>query len=60
MRNGKCTLILKDESTDRSPYEVKSLEDFMNRPFDELFEYLSTPRQRVEPSTAPEQHKQYG
>ena len=45
MRNGKCSLVLKDESTDGSPVTVTSLQDFMNRPFEELWEYLHTPRQ---------------
>jgi hypothetical protein len=60
MRNGKCFLSIKDEVNDSPPYEVKSLNDFMNRPFEELFDYLSTPIQRVEPSTPQGNLKQYG
>jgi hypothetical protein len=60
-RDGRCVLVLKDEAGGASsPIEVKSLEDFKNRPFDELWEYLMTPRQKIEPTTAKENLKQYG
>jgi hypothetical protein len=38
MRNGQCNLVLKDESKDRPPYSVDSLNHFMTREFDELWE----------------------
>jgi hypothetical protein len=60
MRNGRCSLVLKDETSDSSPVSVTSLQDFMNRPFDELWEYLNTPRQKRKSSTTDENHKQYG
>ena len=59
-RNGKCTLVLKDESSDVAPVSVISLNDFMTRPFDELSDYLHTPRQKFEPSSTDENQKQYG
>lgn len=36
-RNGKCGLVLEDESSDSSPVSVESLKDFKKRPFDELW-----------------------
>ena len=61
VRDGKCTLVLKDETSDGSPVQVISLDDFMNRPFEELWVYLHTPRQKsIEPSTTEEHLKQYG
>jgi len=34
------------------PYHIEKYEDFAVRPFDELFEYLSTPKYRLDRSTA--------
>jgi len=58
MRNGKCTLVLKDETSDTPPYSFTSLEDFKNRPFQDLLDYASTPKHKAEPATT-EEHKQY-
>ena len=45
MNNGKCSLVLKDESgADHPPFSVTSFEDFKNRPFDELWEMVTTPK----------------
>jgi hypothetical protein len=51
MRNGNCTLILKDESKgDKHSYSTESFEHFKSREFDELFEMLSTPKYKMDRS----------
>jgi hypothetical protein len=32
------------------PYQIQKYEDFANRPFDELFDYMSTPKYRLDRS----------
>jgi hypothetical protein len=61
MKNGACGLVLKDETSDSSPYSIPSrlFEDFKNKSFDSLLEYASTPKQKFEPTDS-EEHKQYG
>jgi hypothetical protein len=60
MRNGKCSLILKDESgSDHPPVEVTTFEAFKSRPWDELWEMVTTPRYKMEPSTTQDYQKQY-
>jgi hypothetical protein len=59
MKNGKCSLIIKDETADVPPYSVTSLEDFKNRSFQDLLDYAVTPKHKTEPATTEEQ-KQYG
>jgi hypothetical protein len=59
MKNGKCALILKVETGDIPPREVISLQYFMNRPFDELLDYL-TPKATSNSNKNTENHKQYG
>jgi hypothetical protein len=45
MREGSCTLILKDESRgDKSPISIESFEDFRDKPFDELWKLATTPK----------------
>jgi hypothetical protein len=60
MRNGECTLVIINEIGDHNPYEVTSLEAFKTRPFEELWEMVTTPKYKMEPSTTQEDHKQYG
>jgi hypothetical protein len=50
MRNGKCYLALKDETQDKPPYDIPKLESFKNSSFDELFEWASTPRTKLDRS----------
>jgi hypothetical protein len=50
MRNGQCNLVLKDESKDRSPYAIDSLNHLKTREFDELWEMLSTPKYKMDRS----------
>jgi hypothetical protein len=33
------------------PYQIQKYEDFANRPFDELFDFMSTPKYKVDRST---------
>ena len=37
--NGKCGLVLKDETQDKPPYSIPKLESFKNSSFPELFEW---------------------
>lgn len=37
-------LVIKNEETDESPGQITIHEDFKNRPFDELWEWATTPR----------------
>jgi hypothetical protein len=61
MKNGKCSLCIIDESgAAHYPVNVPSFEHFRDRPFDELWELVTTPRYKMEPSTTQEDHKQYG
>jgi hypothetical protein len=60
MRNGKCGLVLIDGSGDHPGVSVPSFEAFRDRPFEELWEMVTTPRYKMEPSTTQEDHKQYG
>jgi hypothetical protein len=32
------------------PYQIEKYEDFANRPFDELWEYMSTPKYKLDRS----------
>jgi hypothetical protein len=50
MKNGKCVLVLKDETQDKSPYEISKPESFRNSSFEELFEYASTPHTKLDRS----------
>ena len=51
MRNGNCTLVLKDESKgDKSPISVESFDQFKRLEFDELWEMVSTPRYKLDRS----------
>jgi hypothetical protein len=59
MKNGACSLILKDETADIPPYSLRSFEDFKNRPFQELLDFASTPKQKFDTSDTEEHHKQY-
>jgi hypothetical protein len=61
MRNGKCSLCVIDESgSDHPPVNVPSFESFMNSSFTELFELVTTPKYKMEPSSTQEYQKQYG
>jgi hypothetical protein len=45
MRNGNCSLVLKDESRgDKSPISTEPFEDFRDKPFDELWRLATTPK----------------
>lgn len=48
MKNGKCSLAIKDESVDRPPYSVESLNHFMTREFDELWNWASTSNYKMD------------
>jgi hypothetical protein len=48
--NGKCGLVIKDETRDKPPYEIPKLESFKNSGFEELFEWASTPRTKLDRS----------
>jgi hypothetical protein len=50
MRNGSCSLVLKDESKDRPPYSIDSFDHLKTREFDELWDMLSTPRTKLDRS----------
>jgi hypothetical protein len=62
MRNGSCSLVIKDESRgDKPPYEVASFEHFKSRSFDELWEWAITPRFSLDRSVKDQlQDSQYG
>jgi hypothetical protein len=60
MKNGKCSLILKDETADIPPRDVISLSDFTNRPFDELLDYLTPKASSNQQNRNTETQKQYG
>ena len=50
MRNGKCILVLKDESQDRPPYSIDSFDHLKTRTFDELWDWATTPRTKMDRS----------
>jgi hypothetical protein len=50
IKNGQCNLAIKDESTDRPPYSVESLNHFMTREFAELWSWASTPNYKMDRS----------
>ena len=62
MRNGNCSLILKDESKgDKPPYSVESFEHFKSREFDELWDMLATPIYKLDRSYKDQMNdSQYG
>jgi hypothetical protein len=49
-RDGDCGLVIIDESGTghKPPYSIPTLHQFMNTPFDELFEWASTPTYRLD------------
>ena len=52
MRDGDCGLVIMDESGtgDKPPYSIPSLHQFINTPFEELMEWASTPRYKLDRS----------
>lgn len=51
MRNGRCVLVLHDESKgDNPPVSVDSFQAFKSKPFDELYEIIITPPYRMDRS----------
>jgi hypothetical protein len=50
MRNGQCSMVLKDDSKDRPPYSMESFEHTKTREFDELWDWASTPRTKLDRS----------
>lgn len=61
MRNGKCSLCLIDETgTDWPPINIPSFETFKNSDFQSLWEIVTTPRVKMEPSSTQDYQKQYG
>jgi hypothetical protein len=54
-------LVIKNEGTDESPRSITNHEDFKNRPFDELWEWATTPRFSLDRSVKDQlQDRQYG
>jgi hypothetical protein len=54
-------LVIKNEGTDQSPRSITNHEDFKNRPFDELWEWATTPRFTLDRSVKDQlQDRQYG
>ena len=54
-------LVIKNEGTDESPRHITNHEDFKNRPFDELWEWVITPRFSLDRSVKDQlQDRQYG
>jgi hypothetical protein len=49
-KNGKCILVLKDESRDKPPYALDSYEHLKTREFDELWDWVSVPRTKLDRS----------
>jgi hypothetical protein len=70
LNGGKKSLIIMKVDENGQPlsgvpkYEIAKYEDFRNRPFDELFEWASTPRQpsqtKMGREEESEKNKQYG
>ena len=57
---GKCVLVLKDESGDRPPYSMDSFDHLKTREFDELWEWATTPRTKMDRSYTDQlQDRQY-
>jgi hypothetical protein len=51
LKNGRCSLVLKDESRgNKPPYEVESFEHYKTMEFDELWDWASTPRTKLDRS----------
>jgi hypothetical protein len=50
MRDGQCSMVLKDDSKDRPPYSMESFEHTKTREFDELWDWASTPRTKLDRS----------
>ena len=60
-RNGKCILVLKDESQDRPPYSMESFDHLKTRTWDELWDWATTPRTKMDRSYTDQlQDRQYG
>ena len=60
-RNGKCILVLKDESQDRPPYSMDSFDHLKTRTWDELWDWATTPRTKMDRSVNDQlQDRQYG
>jgi hypothetical protein len=54
-------LVIKNEGTDESPRHITNHEDFKNRPFEELWEWATTPRFSLDRSVKDQlQDRQYG
>jgi hypothetical protein len=54
-------LVIKNEGTDQSPRSITNHEDFKSRPFDELWEWATTPRFSLDRSVKDQlQDRQYG
>jgi hypothetical protein len=49
-KNSKCILVLKDESRDKPPYALDSYEHLKTREFDELWDWVSVPRTKLDRS----------
>lgn len=61
MRNGACSLAIIDETRDRPPYSVESPEHFKTRNFDELWDWSTTIRTKMDHSVNDQlQDRQYG
>jgi hypothetical protein len=55
------SLVIKNEETDESPRSIPNHEDFKNRPFDELWEWATTPKFSLDRSVKDQlQDRQYG
>ena len=50
MKNGQCSLAIKDETRDRPPCSVESPDHFKTRGFDELWNWASTPNYKMDRS----------
>ena len=51
MKNGKCSLVVIDESgRDHPPVNVPSFEHFKNSLFEELWEMVTTPKYKMDRS----------
>jgi hypothetical protein len=50
MRNGSCSLVLKDETRDRPPYAIDSFDHLKAMEFDTLWDMLSPPKYKMDRS----------
>jgi hypothetical protein len=51
MRNGKCSLVLSDETGgDHYPVSIPTFEAFRDRPFEEIWEMVTTPKYKMDRS----------